>query len=252
MQPDTYQIVIPILLLPFLSLLLWRIGIWRLKRYHSPLLGTVEIFKKYNGEKLLTINSYAQGVSTENRSIKKSYWFCIAEFITKFCHNKKNPQVLMLGLGANTITNLIAQINPHIHQTIVEIDQSIIQACRDYFGLDQLPNYQIILADAYKLVDDIKLFEKKFDVVIVDIFTGKPPYVSLESNQPNFIQKLLSWLKDDGMIVFNRPAHTKVAQEESKQLQKYLSALFHKTGIIFIDDPRGYKTEEVFGQKKRR
>lgn len=249
MQQDLYQIIIPLFSIPFLLLAYWRLNLKRLKIYHSPLLGKIEIFKKYNGEKALTINSYIQGISIEKKSAQSSYWFYVAEQAVKFCQNKNNSQILMLGLGANTVSNFISQLNPSIHQTIIEIDKYIIDACRQYFGLDKLPNYQIIKADAYKLVDIKNIFDQKFDVIVVDIFTGNPPYISLKSNQPPFIEKLLPWLKRDGMIVFNRPGHTEKTRSDSRELQQYLNTLFKTIQLFDIKDPRGYRNNVITGDR---
>lgn len=250
MQPGSFSIIISLIAIPILLLALWRIGLRRLKSYHSPLLGNIEIYQKYNGEKLLTINKYAQGISVNHSSIKKSYWYKIAEITAQFCQTKKQPKILMLGLGANTIPNLIAQLNPQIQQTLLEIDSSIIQACRDYFKLDQLPNYQLIQADAYQLFNQKKPFDNTFDVLIVDIFTGKPPYVSLKSNKANFIEKLLPHLKKDGIIIFNRPGNTLEGREDSQKLKSYLLTKFKKAEIYDINDPRGYRNNVIVANTK--
>lgn len=250
MQQDILQIIFPLAFLPLLLLALWRIGLRRLKSYHSPLLGKIEVFQKYNGEKVLTINSYAQGVSINNKSITKSYWYKIAAESVKLCKDRKKPKILMLGLGANTIPNLIAKLNPNIHPIIVEFDGYIIEACQKYFGLDNLPNYHLIQEDVYKLVDQKDVFKSPFDVLIVDVFTGKPPYISLKSNEPSFIEKILPWLKKDGLIIFNRPANTEAARSDSEQLKDYLSTLFIKTKIYQINDPRGYKNSVITAIQK--
>ncbi len=148
-------VLIPVILIPLLILALWRVNIRKLKEYDSKF-GKIKVFKKYNCEKLLTIGVYEQGVSTEKESIKKSYWYKVAKETVKFCNGKKNPKVLMLGLGANTVSSLINKLNPKIHQTIVEIDKNIVLCCREFFELDKLTNYDLMIADAYKLFDQEK------------------------------------------------------------------------------------------------
>lgn len=251
MGDNLYQIILSLITIPILLIFYWRLRLKRLKRYFSPKLGTIGVYQKYNGEKLLTINTYAQGVSIEQKSIRQSYWFNIAQEAAQFCQKRKNPQVLMLGLGANTISSLIAQLDPAIYLTIVEFDKQIIQSCREFFYLDQLPNYQLIRADAYQLFNQPQAFNKKFAVIIVDIFTGNPPYVSLKSNQSHFIEKLLPYLKKDGLIIFNRPGHTEESKADSKKLQEYLGSIFKKTELFDIKDPRGYKNSIIMGSIKR-
>lgn len=251
MQQNIWPIVIPAILIPLLLLALWRIGLKKLRGYQSPILGKVEVFQKYNGEKVLTINSYVQGVSVEKESIQQSYWFTVAELVTNFCQRKDNPQVLMLGLGANTIPNLITQMTPKIRLIIIEIDKYIIEACRHYFNLDKLPNYQIIQADAYQLFEQKNNPLKTFDAMIMDIFVGKPPYISLKSNEPSYIEKIIPYLKKDGMVVFNRPAHTEEARGEGQKLREYLDTLFKHTEIFDIKDPRGFRNYVITATKKR-
>ncbi len=252
MQPNFFQITLPLALVFILLFVLWRIGLRKIKTYYSPILGKIEVLKKYNGEKILTTNSYIQGISTEKNNVRQSYWFCVAEQTALFCQNIKNPQILMLGLGANTIPNIINKMNPKIHQTIVDIDEFIIQACREFFGLDKLPNHKLIQGDVFKLVEKKNSFDgKKFDTIIVDVFIGSPPYVSIESNQPNFIEKLLPFLKKDGMIIFNRPGHREEVRKESVELKRYLSSHFKKTALFDIKDPRGFRNSIITGQIKR-
>lgn len=249
MQPNIFPLAAPLILIPILLFTLWRIGLRKLKTYHSPLLGKIEVLKKYNGEKILTTNSYIQGISTEKESVSQSYWYCVAKQTALLCKDHQHPQILMLGLGANTISNLISKINPHIHQTIVEIDKSIILACKEFFGLDKLPNHKLIQADAFKLVEKKNAFDgKKFDVIIVDIFIGNPPYVSIESNQPTFIEELLPHLKTDGMVIFNRPGHTEQVRSDSQKLEAYLKTLFQKTQMSDVKDPRGFRNTVITAQ----
>lgn len=246
----SFQIIIPLLLIPLLLLALWRVGRRTLKVYHSKLLGKISILQKYNGEKILVINTYDQGISINKKNIEQSYWYFVSEQIIKFCANKEKPQTLMLGLGAGTISNLIAKKNSNIRQTIIEIDKFVIQACKEYFNLDKLPNYQLLQDDAYRLLQEPKLFNDKFDIIIVDIYIGKAPFVSPKSNKPNFINKLLPLLKKEGMIIFNRPAESEKNRKENKDLENYLKQFFKKTEIIYIKDPRMYKNDIVTAQNK--
>ncbi|MDO8570914.1 MAG: hypothetical protein Q7R97_04995 [Candidatus Daviesbacteria bacterium] len=261
MQQNFTLIIFTLILIPILLFFYWRLRLKKIAIYKSLILGKIEVFEKYNKEKVLTINSYPQGVSIKDQSIEKSYWFTVAELVVKFCSSRKNSQVLLLGLGANTIPSLIAQKNPKILQTIIEIDKFIIEACRKYFNLDQLPNYQILKADAFQILKEHLLassayskffiLNSLFDIIIVDIFTGQPPYVSLNSNQPNFIEKIMPFLKNDGMIIFNRPAHNQESRNGGFELEKYLKTKFQKTDILEIFDPRRFKNHVITGWQKK-
>lgn len=250
MQQGNLEIILPLLSIPILLFLFWRLRVRRVASFQSPLLGKIEVLEKYNKERVLTIKYCPQGVSINDKSITKSYWHLIAREAVKFCKTRRNPEVLMLGMGACTIPNLIAKFNPEINQTIVEFDTQIIESCRQFFGLDQIPNTTVRLADVYKLADEKKAFTKKFDILIVDVYTGKPPYVSFESNQPSFIVKILPWLKSDGLIIFNRPGHTPAARADSRTLEENLKPLFKETKFLTIKDPRGYQNNIILASQK--
>jgi spermidine synthase len=241
-----FIVIIVILLIP-----LFVIRRKKLKEYHSDKLGLIEVWQKYNGEKILTINKYPHGISIDRKSISKSYWYFIAKEALHFIHNKRKPEILFFGLGANTSSQIINNDNPTIGQTIIEFDKNIIQACRDYFHLDEMKHTQIILGDAYKLIDKRPDFNKKFDVVVVDIFTGIPPFVSTTTNKPSFVQKVVKWIKKDGMIIFNRPANIAGDREDTKKLVAYLKTLFRFVNSTYIKDPRRYKNDVVTAAKIR-
>lgn len=251
MQYDFFQIIIPLVLIPILLFFYLRLRLKVLKKYQSSLLGQIEVLEKFNGEKVLTTNNYPQGVSVDQPSIKQSYWYKIAEQTSVFCQSRPSAKVLMLGLGANTISNLIARLNPQTKQTIIEIDSQIIQACEDFFGLKELPRHKLIKANVYQLAEQKNVFKEEFDVLIVDVFIGSPPYLSLKSNQPSFIEQLLPWLKKDGMIIFNRPAHIEQVRADGFQLKEYLNTLFEKTALFDIKDPRGFRNHVILGVKKK-
>ncbi len=236
------QLVMALLVLTILLLLmLSKVYIRRLKHYTSPLLGDVEVWQRVNGEKYLTINKSVQGISIEKSSVKKSYWYFIAQKVLDHCKKRASPHILFLGLGANTSSLLISNKNPKIHQTIIEIEEIIIDACRRFFNLDELKNYTLVHSDIHELINKREDFNNKFDVIVVDVFSGEPPFVSLETNEPTFIEKLMRWAKKDALLIFNRHADTPHAQKIGQELYQHLLTLSSRVGLTSIKDPRGYE-----------
>lgn len=224
---------------------LHRIRRKKLREYRSAILGHIEIWEKYNGEKVLTINKYPHGISIEDKSITKSYWHFISKRTLEHIESKKRPRVLFFGLGANTSSRIIQQKNSHVSQTIIEIDKYIIQACRDFFHLNEMKKLTVIHGDAYRLVKTLHRFRNIFDVIVVDIFTGIPPYVSTKTNQPPFILSAFKWLKKDGRMIFNRPANIASDREDTKKLLVYLHDYFKKVDSTYIHDPRSYENDVI-------
>lgn len=243
------EIIINGAIIPPLLWLYFRLRVKKIREYSSEISGKITIAQKYNKELVLLINNYDQGVTINDKSIKNSYWYLIAEKAIQFCLKKKDAKILMLGLGGNTIPSLIAQANLEIHQTLVEIDPIIIGACREYFGLDRTKNCTVLNTDAYQLLSsNTSQFKDRFDIIIVDIFIGRHPYVDSKSAQPGFIQILPRYLKKGGIIIFNRPADTENIRQENEKLKKYLQSHFKTVVSTFIKDPRGYKNDIILVQ----
>ena len=228
-------------LVAFLLFVLSKLYIRRLKKYYSPISGLVEVWQRPDGEKYLTINGAVQGISIDQPSIKASYWYFIAEKVLKHCKTKHQPHVLFLGLGANTSSLLISRQNTKIQQTIIEIDQLIIDACHHFFQLDKLKNYLLIHGNVHELINKRGDFNGKFDTIVVDVFSGEPPFVSLETNKSKFIKKLREWGKKDALLIFNRHADTPEAKKIGQDLYNYLNKNFSKPKLMYIKDPRGYR-----------
>lgn len=229
-----------ILIIAGLLWIVWRLRVKKLRIYQSKISGPIEIWQKYNGELVMVNKNCHHGLSIDDKSITKSYWFKVADQVLKQVRGKKSAEVLILGLGANTSSRIINQKSPQTKLTIVEFDPAIIQACRDYFHLNEMENLQLIEADAYKLINKRPDFKKKFDVIVVDIFIGDPPYISTKTNQPSYIEKLVGWLKKDGRMIFNRPIQAD-QDNETEQLIKFLKTEFKTVRSEKIADPRGYK-----------
>lgn len=244
------QLIIPALLI-ILLLYLKRKFTWKLvKRYHSPISGQIDISKKYNGELVLMTNYFVQGVSIEQPSITKSYWYAVAEKILIHCENKKDTETLFIGLGANTSSLLINQNNPFIKLTIVEIDPLIVTVCKKFFHLNRLQNTDIIIDDIERVVvKKQRAWKIKFDCMVVDTFEANPPYLFHASHSPEFLRQLFPWLKKDGMIVFNIPVKTEgIAVPE---LLRYLRTLFKQVDSSIIEDPRGYRNYVITAAVKK-
>ena len=244
------QLLVPVGLVSLFLYLRKRLRWILIKRYESPLSGNIDILKKYNGELVLRTNYFVQGVSIEQSSIRKSYWYAVAQEILKQSRKKKNPTVLFIGLGANTSSLLINNQDTKIHQVIVEIDPLIRDACQEYFKLDELKNAEIIISDIYEqLESQKKKWEKQFDSIVIDTFEAKPPYLMHGSHDPAFLNRLLPWLKADGMFLFNIPVATRGI--DVPLLLEYVQNVFTHVQHRVIRDPRGYNNHFITAKTKK-
>lgn len=229
-----------LLLILFLCFVLYRYRVKKLQVYNSPLLGTIVVWQKYNRERLLTINGFSQGLSIDNLSITKSYWYTIAQSVLKIIKKQKKPRVLILGLGGNTTSLLIQKENPKIAFIIIEIDKYIIQACKDWFSLGDIKNLTLIQDDAYKVIFTVKKIKPPFDAIVIDIFNGKSSR-KIQSREEKIITQLAKLITPKGALIFNWPANTEKTKQEANEIIQFCknnTLIVHKE---YIHDPRGYK-----------
>lgn len=107
--------------------------------------------------------------------------------------------VLILGLGGGTVVKLINKSWPGAKITGVEIDPEIIKISKKYFGLDKVGNLKIIEDDAF---DFVVKTDKKFDLIIVDMYLGSQYPARAETGK--FMKDIKKILSEKGVIVFNR------------------------------------------------
>jgi spermidine synthase len=107
--------------------------------------------------------------------------------------------VLILGVaGGSVIQTLVSDFSFSKNITGVELDSEIIHIANSYFGLDKIPNFKCVIADAEKFVQsDIS----HYDLIIIDIFkdTEMPEFLFQES----FISNSKQLLNKNGYILFN-------------------------------------------------
>ncbi|PYI30042.1 S-adenosyl-L-methionine-dependent methyltransferase [Aspergillus indologenus CBS 114.80] len=104
-------------------------------------------------------------------------------------------KALVIGLGVGTTPS--ALIEHGIETTIVEIDPVVHQFALEYFHLPA--NHIAVIEDATTFVD--RSSKAQYDYIVHDVFTGGAEPLELFTIE--FIEKLASLLKDDGVIALN-------------------------------------------------
>lgn len=86
--------------------------------------------------------------------------------------------VLILGFGTDVWSLLSEDTMPKYSIVGVEIDSKVIELARNYFGIDEFRNTQVVHGDA---VDYLARCRKAFDIIIVDIFIDRDVPSAVES-----------------------------------------------------------------------
>ncbi|MDD5300673.1 MAG: fused MFS/spermidine synthase [Gallionella sp.] len=108
-------------------------------------------------------------------------------------------KVLLIGLGAASLTKFLYRHYPLAHLTVVEIEPSVVAAARQFFKLPEDPKrINLIIGDGAEYTLNSS---KKFDLILVDGFDEKARTGALETLP--FYQACRNRLSDDGIMVAN-------------------------------------------------
>lgn len=147
-----------------------------------------------------------------------------------FAKIKKMNHILILGVaGGSVVKTLVDDIEFKGKITGVEIDSEIIEIANQFFKLNEIPQLQIIIDDAFEFV--LKTTEK-YDLIVIDIFQDiKMPNFLFESY---FMDRICFLLKSKGVVLFN----TMLLNQAENIRNKKLISEFKKENFTIKSIPR--------------
>ncbi len=157
-----------------------------------------------NGQLVLDSNNTNYSYGSLQRILRKGLQFIGFERI------RNMKKILVLGVaGGSVVKTLVDEINYTGKIIGVEIDKAVIEIAKQYFQLDKIQNFEIIINDALEFV--LKS-EDQFDLIIIDIFqdTKMPDFLF----ETIFIDGICQILNTKGFILFN----TMIVNKNQKQL----------------------------------
>lgn len=236
------DLLVPLLILlpvPFLLLFLRKIHLRIIDSINSPISGQIHLRRSADGETRLYINDCLQGISTDYKHIKLTYWWHLAQQALKTNH--ADPKILISGLGANTISSLILQSKPAAKITIIEHDPHIIDIAKKYFGLDTT-KVNVIQSDWYAYLAHPQT--ETYDVIINDLLTGEKSTELPTCLTPAYLLQLQTLLRKSGLILYNIPYQATKPQFKVT-FYNYLQQNLYHYEIQTIKHPYGFQNDEL-------
>ncbi len=158
-----------------------------------------------NGELVLDSKNTNYSYGSLQRILRKGLKYIGYDRIRKF------ENILILGVaGGSVIKTLVNEIHYNGKITGVEIDKNIIEIANSYFKLDEIPNLEIVIDDAFEFILKTK---NNYDLIIIDIFqdTAMPNFLF----EDYFINRVNSLLNLNGFILFNTMVINKENEERN-------------------------------------
>ena len=108
-------------------------------------------------------------------------------------------KVLLIGLGAASLTKFIYRYCPNTKLTVVEIEPRVVAAARQFFKLPQDPlRLNIVIADGSQYIAE---HDKTYDLILVDGFDANAR--AGELNTLPFYRMCRARLSNNGILVVN-------------------------------------------------
>ncbi len=125
-----------------------------------------------------------------------------------------NPQnVLIIGLGGGTLSNVIHELYPEAAIENIEIDPAVIKVARDYFDFIETDNVTAKVQDGRIFIKRAALKKAQYDWIILDAFNGD--YIPEHLLTKEFFQEIKSVLAPGGIVAANTFSSSKLYQHES-------------------------------------
>lgn len=107
--------------------------------------------------------------------------------------------VLMVGLGAASLTKFLYRNFPHAHLTVVEIEPRVLAVAKEHFALPDDPaRLEVVIGDGFEYMLNTKFF---FDLILVDGFNEYAHPGDL--NTLPFYQACRARLSEQGLLAVN-------------------------------------------------
>ena len=128
-------------------------------------------------------------------------------------------RVLILGFGLGSIPYILEKKwHKQYHYTAVEIDESVLYLANKYMMPEMESSIETICADAFAFVMQSR---EKFDLIAMDVFLDD--IIPDDFQNDTFLEHLEKLLNPDGVLLYNRLAHTPTDRHAS---QRYFSDVF--------------------------
>lgn len=147
--------------------------------------------------------------------------------------NPKN--VLIIGLGGGTLSNVIHALYPAAKIHNVEIDPAVLKVARNYFNFTENDAVTSSVQDGRIFIKRAAIKKQKYDWIILDAFNGD--YIPEHLLTKEFFVEVKSVLAEGGVIAANTFSSSKLYEHES--------ATYHAVFGDFINVSRANRSNRI-------
>lgn len=130
------------------------------------------------------------------KDLTDSYWdyFLVAPW---FGSGEPPREILNIGSAAGTVARQYSRYYPEAHMDGVEIDPDVVEAGRDFFGMDE-SNMDVHVADGRPFLSASR---SSYDLIAVDAY--RQPYIPFYLTTREFFEEVRDHLEPHGSVAIN-------------------------------------------------
>lgn len=162
--------------------------------------------------------------------------------------NSRPKNILIIGLGAGTMSNALHDILPSAKITNVEIDPAMIKVAREHFSFIENEKVNVISQDGRLFVKRARLKKLSFDWIILDAFNGD--YIPEHLMTQEFLLEAKALLKSDGILSSNTFVGSRLYDFESATYHSVFGEFYNirsvsnENRIILVGNQALYPIQE--------
>lgn len=201
-----------------------------LEEVDSPINGKVRVIQS-----IAWGNHVQAGSLTQSGGVVMGVW----RYSLKKVRGQK-PEVkscLILGLGGGSAARLVRKYWSDAEITGVELDPVMIDLGMKYLGLASV-KVNIKIQDAIEFCQKVLAENKKYDLVLIDIYVGDKIPEKFETE--DFVKNVKELVAENGTCVFNRlffDENKGYAIHFGKKLEKYfakVTPIYPEANVMFV------------------
>lgn len=139
--------------------------------------------------------------------------------------NPDPERVLIIGLGGGSIPLTLAEMFPEAHIDVVEIDEAVVRVAEKYFNWAETAKLKVHVADARVFTKRAALRGQKYDLIILDAFTGD--YIPEHLMTLEYLQETRAILAEPGVLIANTFSTSDLYDHESVTYHQVMGDYFN-------------------------
>jgi spermidine synthase len=139
--------------------------------------------------------------------------------------NPAPQKILVIGLGGGSIPSSLNKLYPEATIDISEIDEAIFRVATDYFDFSPNKQMKVSISDARVFVKRALLRKQRYDLVILDAFTGD--YIPEHLMTREFLSEINLLLSSTGVLAANTFSTSRLYHHESVTYQQVFGEFFN-------------------------